>query len=161
MCLALQGMCLPLHACVSCMHACIWSPPHVPGPGRDGILEHYWGEHIHLGYYSEAERAAGYKKKDFKAAKLDFVDEMLAWSGAQRPLRILDVGCGIGGTSRHLAARFPQASVTGAREKCSWGTMLDTIMTLGSACVVQSAFHMARDLQVPITCTKRCIQPSQ
>jgi len=19
----------------------------------DGVLEHYWGEHIHLGYYSE------------------------------------------------------------------------------------------------------------
>ncbi len=34
---------------------------------QEGILEHYWGEHIHLGYYSDAERRAGYKKKDFKA----------------------------------------------------------------------------------------------
>ena len=33
---------------------------------QEGILEHYWGEHIHLGYYSDAERRAGYKKKDFK-----------------------------------------------------------------------------------------------
>ena len=31
----------------------------------EGVLEYYWGEHIHLGHYSEAERAAGYKKKDF------------------------------------------------------------------------------------------------
>ena len=80
---------------------------------RDGILEHYWGEHIHLGYYSEEERARGYKKKDFKQAKFDFVDEMLSWSGAQQPKRILDVGCGIGGTSRHLAAKFPGATVQG------------------------------------------------
>ena len=81
---------------------------------REGILEYYWGEHIHLGYYSAAERAAGYKKKDFKRAKVDFVDEMLRWSGAQAPARVLDVGCGIGGTSRHLAARFPDAQVQGA-----------------------------------------------
>ena len=33
---------------------------------QEGILEHYWGEHIHLGYYSDAERKAGYKRKDFK-----------------------------------------------------------------------------------------------
>jgi MPBQ/MSBQ methyltransferase len=33
---------------------------------QEGILEHYWGEHIHLGYYSDDERQAGYKKKDFK-----------------------------------------------------------------------------------------------
>ena len=85
---------------------------------REGILEYYWGEHIHLGYYSAAERAAGYKKKDFKRAKTDFVDEMLRWSGAQAPARVLDVGCGIGGTSRHLAARFPDAQVQGAPAAC-------------------------------------------
>ena len=86
---------------------------HVDVLCREGILEYYWGEHIHLGYYSAAERAAGYKKKDFKRAKIDFVDEMLRWSGAQAPARVLDVGCGIGGTSRHLAARFPDAQVQG------------------------------------------------
>lgn len=32
----------------------------------EGILEYYWGEHIHLGVYNEAERAAGYRKKNFK-----------------------------------------------------------------------------------------------
>ena len=50
-----------------------------------------------------------------QAAKFDFVDEMLAWSGATEPKRILDVGCGFGGTSRHLAKKFPHAAVEGKR----------------------------------------------
>lgn len=80
----------------------------------EGILEHYWGEHIHLGYYTPADRAAGYLNKDFKAAKVEFVDAMLAFAAPPRPpRRILDVGCGIGGTSRLLAAKFPDASVQG------------------------------------------------
>ena len=55
--------------------------------------------------------------QDFIQAKLDFVDDMLAFSGAthdgRRPRRILDVGCGIGGTTRHLASLFPDAEVVG------------------------------------------------
>ena len=80
---------------------------------EEGILEHYWGEHIHLGYYTRAERAKGYKKKDFIAAKYDFVDRMPAFSQTRKPRKILDVGCGIGGTSRYLAKAFPDAEVTG------------------------------------------------
>jgi len=80
---------------------------------EEGVLEYYWGEHIHLGYYTDAERAAGYTKKNFKQAKYDFVDEMLRFSGAKEPKTILDVGCGFGGTSRHLAKKFRDAKVEG------------------------------------------------
>jgi hypothetical protein len=80
----------------------------------EGVLEYYWGEHIHLGYYTGEERAAGYLKKDFKEAKYNFTDEMLRFSGAQAPKKILDVGCGFGGTSRHLAKKFKDATVQGA-----------------------------------------------
>lgn len=80
---------------------------------EEGVLEYYWGEHIHLGYYTEEERRKGYKKKNFIQAKYDFVEEMYKWSGASSPATILDVGCGIGGTSRYLAAKFPQAQVQG------------------------------------------------
>ncbi|CAG9467060.1 unnamed protein product [Pedinophyceae sp. YPF-701] len=81
---------------------------------EEGILEYYWGEHIHLGYYNEEERKRGYLKKDFKVAKKDFVDEMLRFAGcAKEPKTILDVGCGIGGTTRILAKKFPNAKCVG------------------------------------------------
>ena len=87
---------------------------------EEGILEYYWGEHIHLGWYSDEELAEGAgtllgcKKKDFIQAKFDFVDEMAKWSEAEKPAEVLDVGCGIGGTSRHLAKTFGEGTtVTG------------------------------------------------
>lgn len=80
----------------------------------EGILEYYWGEHIHLGYYGENERKAPfYGGKDFIEAKYDFIDQMLDFSETEHPRTILDVGCGIGGTSRYLANKFPDAQVTG------------------------------------------------
>jgi MPBQ/MSBQ methyltransferase len=112
------------------------SRKYVQGPGEDsvgtvgeeydawteeGILEHYWGEHIHLGYYSDEDMARGAgtllgcRVKDFIEAKFDFVDKMLEWSECPpEPARVLDVGCGIGGTSRHLAKRLgPKSKVQG------------------------------------------------
>jgi len=88
---------------------------------EEQILEYYWGEHIHLGYYSDDDLAKGAgtllgcKVKDFIEAKLDFCDEMLAWSECpDKPAKVLDVGCGIGGTSRHLAKTFGSGTqVTG------------------------------------------------
>jgi MPBQ/MSBQ methyltransferase len=84
---------------------------------EEGILEHYWGEHIHLGYYTDEELKKGWWKADFKAAKLRFTQEMFKFSGCPSPLpsgaRVLDVGCGFGGSSRWLAATNPGARVTG------------------------------------------------
>ena len=80
----------------------------------EGILEHYWGEHIHLGCYGEGERKGPlYGGKDFIEAKYDFIDQMLEFSQVQAPTKVLDVGCGIGGTTRYLAGKFPGAEVTG------------------------------------------------
>jgi MPBQ/MSBQ methyltransferase len=77
---------------------------------EDGILEFYWGEHIHLGHYGSPPR-----QKDFLKAKSDFVHEMVRWGGLdQLPAgtTVLDVGCGIGGSSRILAREYGFA-VTG------------------------------------------------
>ncbi|WP_421660338.1 methyltransferase domain-containing protein [Nitrospira sp. BLG_2] len=77
---------------------------------NDGILEFYWGEHIHLGHYGSPPR-----KKEFLKAKSDFVHEMVRWGGLDRlpsGTTVLDVGCGIGGSSRMLAREYGFA-VTG------------------------------------------------
>jgi MPBQ/MSBQ methyltransferase len=71
---------------------------------EDGILEYYWGEHIHLGHYGNPTHA-----KEFIQAKVDFVHEMVRWGGLDRLPRgakVLDVGCGIGGSSRILARDY-------------------------------------------------------
>lgn len=83
---------------------------------EEGILEYYWGEHIHLGYYDDEEIAKGYKKKNFIQAKYDFIDKMAKFGGVAnlKPAKVLDVGCGIGGTTRYLARMYGEDSdVTG------------------------------------------------
>ncbi len=71
---------------------------------EDGILEFYWGEHIHLGHYGSPAT-----NKDFLQAKADFVHEMVRWGGLDKlpkGTKVLDVGCGIGGSSRILAKEY-------------------------------------------------------
>ncbi len=68
---------------------------------NDRLLENLWSEHIHLGYYEKPRT-----KKDFRKAKIDFVHELVHWSGLNKlpkGSRVLDVGCGIGGCSRILS----------------------------------------------------------
>ena len=67
---------------------------------QDKLLERLWGEHIHLGFYPPSQNI------DFRKAKVKFVHELVSWSGLDklpRGSRILDIGCGIGGSSRILA----------------------------------------------------------
>jgi MPBQ/MSBQ methyltransferase len=71
---------------------------------NDALLERLWGEHIHLGHYGEPPRRC-----DFRRAKNSFVHQLVRWSGLdQLPSgsRLLDVGCGIGGSARILAADY-------------------------------------------------------
>jgi tocopherol O-methyltransferase len=73
-----------------------------------GLWESIWGEHMHHGYYGKD----GTSKLDRRQAQIDIIEELVAWAGNNHPQTILDVGCGIGGSSLYLAQKF-DASVTG------------------------------------------------
>ncbi len=78
-----------------------------------GLWEQVWGEHMHHGYYG----ADGRQKKERRQAQIDLIEELLRWAQITQPdhgspERILDIGCGIGGSSLYLAEKF-NANVTG------------------------------------------------
>jgi MPBQ/MSBQ methyltransferase len=71
---------------------------------QDRLLERLWGDHVHLGHYGDPPG-----HRDFRAAKADFVHELVRWSGLDRlppGSTVLDVGCGIGGSARILARDY-------------------------------------------------------
>ncbi|BEV35958.1 methyltransferase domain-containing protein [Synechococcus sp. M16CYN] len=71
---------------------------------NDRLLERLWGDHVHLGHYGNPPRYS-----DFREAKVSFVHELVQWSGLnQLPTgsKVLDVGCGIGGSARILARDY-------------------------------------------------------
>jgi tocopherol O-methyltransferase len=73
-----------------------------------GLWESIWGEHMHHGYYG----ATGEERKERRQAQIDLIEELLAWGQVNHPKRILDVGCGIGGSSLYLTEKYG-AMVTG------------------------------------------------
>jgi len=82
---------------------------------EQGIVEYYWGEHIHLGYYTKEQK---YKYFPLREAQYVFIDKMMEFGGIDPAIdgeaKVLDVGCGFGGTSRYLARMLgPKAEVTG------------------------------------------------
>ena len=70
-----------------------------------GLWEQIWGEHMHHGYYGKN----GNYKLDRRQAQIDLIEELLLWSGCNGdnpPENVIDVGCGIGGSTLHLAKKF-------------------------------------------------------
>lgn len=75
------------------------------------LWEKIWGEHMHHGYYGRS----GDYKIERRDAQIDLIEELLAWgkiTPKNAPQDILDIGCGIGGSSLYLAEKFA-ANVTG------------------------------------------------
>jgi tocopherol O-methyltransferase len=66
-----------------------------------GLWERIWGEHMHHGFY-EPNGA----KKTREQAQIDMIDKVLEFAGATDVSKVVDVGCGIGGSSRCAAARM-------------------------------------------------------
>lgn len=73
-----------------------------------GLWENVWGEHMHHGYYGPQ----GKQSKENEQAQVDLMDRALQFAKVERPQQILDVGCGIGGSTLYLADRY-HAQATG------------------------------------------------
>ena len=63
-----------------------------------------WGDHMHHGYYG----IDGRREKPRREAQLDLIDELIDFAHLpdRVPARILDAGCGVGGSARYLAGYF-------------------------------------------------------
>nr|XP_028946391.1 tocopherol O-methyltransferase, chloroplastic [Malus domestica] len=76
-----------------------------------GLWENIWGDHMHHGYY-DPNADVSVSIPDHRAAQIRMIDEVLRFAGISEepPIRIpknlVDVGCGIGGSSRYLASKY-------------------------------------------------------
>ncbi|MCO5576001.1 hypothetical protein L7F22_029808 [Adiantum nelumboides] len=76
-----------------------------------GMWEDIWGEHMHHGYYDAGLPLNASLYTNHKQAQIRMIEESLKWAGISdaddsKPQKIIDVGCGIGGSSRHLAQKY-------------------------------------------------------
>ncbi|KAJ0970920.1 hypothetical protein J5N97_018879 [Dioscorea zingiberensis] len=73
-----------------------------------GLWESIWGEHMHHGFYDPSLPAS---LPDHRSAQIRMIEEALRFAGVPEdsskwPKRVVDVGCGIGGSSRYLAKKY-------------------------------------------------------
>lgn len=65
---------------------------------------------MHHGYYVPEDRT------DHVQAQIDLIDEVLKWAGVddgKPPKKVVDVGCGIGGSSRHIVRKYEESTAQG------------------------------------------------
>lgn len=75
-----------------------------------GMWEDLWGDHMHHGFY-EPDSNVAVDVSDHRAAQIRMIEESLRFASVsddsiKKPKNIVDVGCGIGGSSRYLARKF-------------------------------------------------------
>ncbi len=71
------------------------------------LWERTWGEHMHHGFYGDSGR----HRKDRRQAQIDLMEELLNWAKVTEAQTILDVGCGIGGSTLYLAQKYTAKAV--------------------------------------------------
>ncbi|KEH39887.1 putative tocopherol O-methyltransferase [Medicago truncatula] len=73
-----------------------------------GIWENIWGDHMHHGFYDPDSTVS---VSDHRAAQIRMIENSLTFASLSEdqskwPKSVVDVGCGIGGSSRYLAKKF-------------------------------------------------------
>ncbi len=137
----------PLHRAA----ASIRSDPRTPEDLKLGIggfydrssklWEDVWGEHMHHGYYDPPDR------QDHREAQVDMIDRLLEFAGVESADTAVDVGCGIGGSSRHIARKFGAKveGITLSTYQAGRGNELAEEQGLGDRC----GFRVADALDQP------------
>ncbi|CDP21381.1 unnamed protein product [Coffea canephora] len=72
------------------------------------MLEDLVGDHFHLGFYDSSSVIPG---SDVNSAQTRMIEAALRFASvsedpSKKPRNILDVGCGIGGSTRYLASKY-------------------------------------------------------
>ncbi|CAN0447109.1 unnamed protein product, partial [Laminaria digitata] len=72
------------------------------------VWEDMWGEHMHHGYYVQGNKPKS--MDDHRAAQRFMVGRSLEWAGVEEgggaPKTGVDIGCGVGGSSRQISRRY-------------------------------------------------------
>jgi tocopherol O-methyltransferase len=86
----------------------------MPRPNeKQKIIEHYdlispyyyshWGEHLHHGYWIKGDESK-------ETAQIQLIEHLARLAEIQRGSRVLDIGCGYGGSSLYLAKHYGAAA---------------------------------------------------
>uniref|UniRef100_A0A383VH03 Methyltransferase type 11 domain-containing protein n=1 Tax=Tetradesmus obliquus TaxID=3088 RepID=A0A383VH03_TETOB len=107
-----------------------------------GLWENMWGEHMHHGYYP-----AGSPPKSNQQAQIDMIEEVLSWAGVTAATKMVDIGCGVGGSSRHISCKFGCSAqgITLSPVQAARANELSGRQGLGESC----SFQVADALQQP------------
>jgi len=109
-----------------------------------------WGEHLHHGYYPEDFSGS---LKEHQEAQVTMIEEVLKWADvpepgtAGAPKSFLDVGCGVGGSSRHLQRKYGGTSegITLSPEQVSFAQTWSERSSQAEVC----KFQVANALSIP------------
>ncbi|MEN9878317.1 MAG: SAM-dependent methyltransferase [Planctomycetes bacterium] len=71
-----------------------------------------FGRHVHWGYWQNPSEADG-SPEDFAIAAESMIDKIIPMAGIESGQRILDVGCGFGGTLASLNERYNNLDLVG------------------------------------------------
>ncbi|KAH9321127.1 hypothetical protein KI387_015766 [Taxus chinensis] len=73
-----------------------------------GVWEDIWGDHMHHGFYDKNQDENN--NTDHRAAQIRMIEKTLSFAQIpdepEMPRSVVDVGCGIGGSSRYLATKY-------------------------------------------------------
>lgn len=105
------------------------------------LWEQVWGEHMHHGFYG----LDGQRGTERRQAQIDLIEELLDWGQVRDAHQILDVGCGIGGSTLYLAEKF-QAEATGITLS---PVQANRATERAIATTLPATFQVANALQMP------------